>query len=131
MTFRLCPTILIAVLICTALPACKKFPELEVSEVQFDSKTPYPKFVPLDILLKEPEATITDEVEDNLTSRRDTLQDTPVVSSAQAEKANDPVLDRLDALNARLEAQAAADPIIDDALRKRMEGGINPPTLPE
>ena len=131
MTFRLRPTILITVLFCAALPACKKFPEIKISEAQFVSKTPYPKFVPLDILLKEPEATITDEVEDDLTSRRDTLQSTPVASAAQTEMANDPMLDRLDALRARRKAQTAADPIIDDALRKRMEGGINPPTLPE
>jgi len=131
MTFRLRPTILITVLFCAALPACKKFPEIKISEAQFVSKTPYPKFVPLDILLKEPEATITDEVEDDLTSRRNMLQSTPVASAAQTGMANDPVLDRLDALRARSKVQAAADPIIDDALRKRMEGGINPPTLPE
>ena len=108
---------------------CQKFPELEVSEAQFDGKTPYPEFVPIEELLIEPEATITSEVETDLTTRRDTLQETP--EGADAEDAGDPVLDRIDALRERRDNEATNDPIIDDALRKRLEGGINPPTIAE
>ncbi len=131
MSARRAHSFLILTFACAALSSCAKFPELEVSEAQFDSKTPYPKFVPLDVLLKEPEATITDDVQDDLTARRDDLQDTPTPSSESTDQANDPVLDRLDALSARRDAQASNDPIIDDELRKRMEGGITPPTIPE
>ena len=114
-------------ILCSGVVACAKFPELEVSEAQFDRKTPYPKFVPLDVLLKEPEASITDDVQDELTTRRDDLQSTP--DAASSEETNDPVLDRLDALRARRDEEK--EPIIDDDLRKRLEGGITPPTIPE
>ena len=108
------------------LNGCANFPELEVSEAEFDRKTRYPKFVPLEVLLKEPEATITDEVEAELTTRREDLQGTPV--GVDAEDANDPVLNRIDQLRAQQQSNSANDPIIDDALRERMEGGIKPPT---
>lgn len=115
--------------LCIGLSACKDFPDLEVSEAEFDKKTPYPKLIPLEVLLKEPEATITDEIETELTTRRDDLNATP--QAADAEDTNDPVLNRIDALRARQEEKAANDPIIDEKLRKRMEDGIKPPTLPE
>lgn len=111
------------------LAGCATFPELEVSEAQFDSKTPYPKPVPLDELLTEPEPSITDEVQEELTTRRDDLLETP--DAEDAEEAKDPVLDRIDALRKKREEQAQSDPVIDDELRKRMEGGITPPTVPE
>lgn len=123
------PLLISLVALCLAVPACRKFPELELSEKQFDNKTPYPEFVPLEILLKEPEATITDEVETDLTTRREDLQDTP--AGQDATEAKDPVLDRLDALRAQRDAQAQSQPIIDDELRKRMEGGITAPIEPE
>ena len=108
-----------------ALSGCKSFPELEVSEAQFDRKTPYPKLIPLEVLLKEPEPAITDDVQTDLTTRRDDLLSTP--AGADADAANDPVLNRIDALRARQEAQAKNHPIIDEELRKRMESGIKPP----
>ncbi|MGH1578677.1 hypothetical protein [Planktotalea sp.] len=112
-----------------SLPGCRKFPEVEVSEAQFDSKTPYPKLIPFETLLKEPEPSITDEVEEDLTTRRDDLLDTP--DADDLEEAKDPVLDRIDALRKRRDEQTTSDPIIDDELRKRLEGGITPPTEPE
>lgn len=122
-------TLLVLTCVTAALPGCRKFPEVEVSEKQFDSKTPYPEFVPLEDLLNEPEATITDEVETNLTTRRDDLAETP--DAQDLEDAQDPVLDRLDALRAKRETDAGSDPIIDEDLRKRLEGGITPPTIAE
>ncbi len=109
--------------------ACTTFPEPEVSEAEFDSKTPYPKLVPLEELLKEPEPSITDELQSDLTTRRDDLLSAPGSSNAAASQ--DPVLDRIDALRAQRDEQAARDSIIDDALRKRMEAGITAPTVPE
>lgn len=108
---------------------CAEIPEIEVSEAQFDSKTPYPKLVPIEELLKEPEASITDEVQDDLTTRRDDLLETPAAEGSEDTK--DPVLDRIDALRARRDAEAASDPVIDEELRKRMETGISAPTVPE
>ncbi|MGB7317233.1 MAG: hypothetical protein WBC85_04630 [Planktotalea sp.] len=123
------PFIIFIALCAAGLGGCGKFPELEVSEAQFDSKTPYPKLVPLEELLKEPEATITDEVQTDLTTRRDDLQATPEAQGVS--DTSDPVLDRIDELRARRDAQAASDPAIDDELRKRMEAGITAPTVPE
>jgi hypothetical protein len=117
------------ILLAVGLQACTKFPELEVSEAQFDDKTPYPEFVPMDVLLKEPEATITDDVETDLTTRRDDLLTTPDAQSAQDLK--DPVLDRIDALRERSQANAQNGSIFDDELRKRLEGGITATTVPE
>lgn len=108
------------------LSGCGNFPELEVSEAEFDRTTPYPKLVPMDVLLKEPEPAITDELQSDLTTRRDDLLATP--TAADAEQRNDPVLDRLDALRAQQAAREQADALIDDELRKRMEDGIKPPS---
>lgn len=116
-------------LLCASVSGCKKFPELELSEEQFDSKSPYPELVPLSVLLEEPEATITDDVETDLTTRRDDLLTTP--DGATVEETKDPLLERLDALRERREAEAAEGSIFDDELRKRLEGGITPPTVPE
>jgi hypothetical protein len=77
-------------------------------------------------LLKEPKPSITDEVQDDLTTRRDDLLETP-----DAQQAKDPMLDRIDALRSRRDEQAESDPIIDEDLRKRLEGGISTPTVPE
>ena len=125
---RLFTPLILATLL-TQLAACATFPELEVSEAQFDSKTPYPELVPVEELLEEPEASITDEVQDDLTTRRDELLETP--DAKDAEEAKDPVLDRIAALRKRRDEQAASDPVIDDELRKRMEGGISAPIVPE
>ncbi|WP_293448397.1 hypothetical protein [Planktotalea sp.] len=116
-------------LLCASVSGCKKFPELELSEEQFDSKLPYPELVPLSVLLEESKATITDDVETDLTTRRDDLLTTP--DGATVEETKDPLLERLDALHERREAEADEGSIFDDELRKRLEGGITPPTVPE
>jgi hypothetical protein len=116
-------------LLCAGISGCKKFPELELSEEQFDSKSPYPELVPVSVLLEEPEATITGEVETDLTTRRDDLLTTP--DAETVEETKDPILNRLDALRERRQAEAAEGSIFDEELRKRLEGGITPPTVPE
>ncbi|MEP5154820.1 hypothetical protein [Planktotalea sp.] len=108
-----------------SLGGCADFPELEVSEAEFDRTTPYPDLVPLDELLEEPEPTITDELQDTLTTRRDDLLATP--SGADS----DPLLERLEALRKKRDEKLVADPEIDEELRKRLEGGITAPTEPE
>lgn len=106
------------------LASCTEFPELEVSEAEFDSSTPYPDLVPLEQLLKEPEPTITDEVQDTLTTRRDDLQSTP----SGADPEGDPLLERLQALRDKRDEKLEADPVIDETLRKRLEAGISAPS---
>lgn len=124
--------LILALMSLPALAACQNFPELDVSEARFDASTPYPDLVPVSELLDAPEATITDEVEDELTNRRDDLTATPQApSTADSDPAKDPLQNRLDALREKRDAEADNDPIIDDALRKRLETGITAPTLPE
>lgn len=117
-------SIFLVLLLGAGLVACRKFPEVDVSEKQFDSKTAYPEFVPLDELLDAPEPTITEEVESDLTTRRDDLQTTPQALDAEAQNA--PVLDRLDALRQKRDE---TDPraIFDEETRKRLESGITDP----
>ncbi|MEN8891501.1 hypothetical protein [Planktotalea arctica] len=117
----------IIALAATALLGCQKFPELDVSEEQFDAKSPYPKLVPIEELLKEPEPSITGEVQEELTARRDDLQAAPT----PGQNSDDPMQNRIDALRARRDVQAASDPLLDADLRKRMERGINAPIAPE
>jgi hypothetical protein len=117
------PIFIIAFLV--SLAGCADFPELEVSEAQFDSDTPYPDLVPLDELLEEPEPAITDELQETLTTRRDDLLATPDGAT------NDPLQARLDALRKKRDEKLEADPVIDDELRKRLEEGITAPTEPE
>ncbi len=125
---------------CSALAACSDLPELEVSEAEFDSKAPYPEFVPLDVLLKEPEATITDDTQDALDTRREDLLSTPV---AQTEPNDDALQKRIDALRKRQqrlsastlsrtpEVETSSAQSIEDRLRDRLENGIRPPTPSE
>jgi len=130
--------------LCCALSACADFPELEVSEAEFDSDTPYPEFVPLEVLLKEPEVTITDETQAELDTRREDLQSTPV---ATPDAEDDALQERIDALRKRQKelsentATAETDAnvgddasdtqSIEDRLRDRLENGIRPPTSSE
>mgnify|MGYP001157965971 CR=1 FL=1 len=125
---------------CSALAACSDLPELEVSEAEFDSKTPYPDFVPLDVLLKEPEATITDDTQNALDTRREDLLSTPF---AQTEPKEDALQKRIDALRKRQqelsastlsrtpEVETSSAQSIEDRLRDRLENGIRPPTPSE
>ena len=124
------PRAIIALTCCiAALTACRQFPEIDVSEARFDKSTPYPEFVPLDVLLEEPEPEIDAELETELTQRGSTLNQTP--EAPTTEEQQDPLLDRLDALRAKRAEQAGSDPIISDELRERMTGGITAPTIPE
>lgn len=116
------------ILLASLSAGCRDFPELELSEAEFDSSTPYPKFVPVEELLKEPEPSITDETQNALTSRRDALLDTP---DGDGVSRKDPLLDRLDALRAKRDARVTGDPVIDDQLRKRMTEGVTVPIAPE
>lgn len=116
------------------LAACADIPELEVSEAEFDATTPYPGFVPFDILLKDPEPSITGDVEAELTERNTSLNARIAEPAASAAAATlpqtDPLLDRLDALRAKRETVNQA-PVIDDALRARIDAGISAPTVTE
>lgn len=112
-----------------ALSSCRAFPEIEVSEQQFDAQTPYPEFVPLDVLLDEPEAEIDAEMQKDLTKRNRVLGRTDSAETLEDEQ--DPLLDRLDALRAKRDEEAVNDPAISDELRKRMEAGITAPRVPE
>lgn len=124
---------LITCLLVMALGGCRNFPEVEVSEAQFDSKTPYPEFVPLEVLMEQPEPAITPELQTELTTRRDALNATPqaaeaVLRSDARTGSKDPLLNRLDALRAKQATHNENAPDIEDELRKRMEEGITPPT---
>lgn len=121
--------LLIFLFLSLALTGCATFPEVEVSDQKFDADTPYPEFVPLDILLKAPEPEIDAETEAELTQRNADLAQTP--SGATAQETADPILDRLDALRAKQAEQSAAAPEISDALRARMDAGITAPAIPE
>lgn len=111
--------LLLSLAIC--LQACRTFPEVEKLEQTFDAKQPYPDFVPLDLLLKEPVASITPELEAEMTADRDALQNTPAGTGSK-----DPLQDRIDALDKK--RAAAKNSRIDDATRKRMENGITAPS---
>jgi hypothetical protein len=117
------------------LAACAGIPELEVSEAEFDDTTPYPGFVPFDILLKDPVPTITGDVETELTTRNADLTArtaAPALAAASGTPLpqTDPLLDRLDALRAKRNAIGQTT-VIDDALRARIDAGITAPTVPE
>ena len=124
----------------SALAACSDLPELEVSEAEFDSKAPYPEFVPLDVLLKEPEATINDNTQDALDTRREDLLSTHV---AQTEPNDEALQKRIDALRKRQqelsastlsrtpEVETSSAQSIEDRLRDRLENRIRPPTPSE
>ncbi|MEM9581296.1 MAG: hypothetical protein AAF891_11470, partial [Pseudomonadota bacterium] len=83
----------------------------------------------IDILLKEPEPEIDADFETEMTQRAVDLEATPEDASLEDKK--DPVLDRLDALRAKRDAQEANGPLISDDLRKRLKTGVTEPQLPE
>jgi hypothetical protein len=140
MSFSVKPTPLLIIALCTALAACADLPELEVSEAEFDSDTPYPEFVPVDVLLKEPEATITDDTQDDLDTRREDLLSTPLTDT---DDEDDALQERIDALRKRQQemsktpsastqtVEESAEQSIEDRLRDRLENGIRPPTPSE
>ncbi len=123
------PVLILGLLV---LSGCAGLPDLELSDAEFDQDTPYPEFVPLDVLLKEPEATITDETESTLDARREELVNTPLSPSGDT---NDALQQRIDALRKRQQelstGLAASEDDLDDRLRDRLENGIQPPNTSE
>ena len=122
------PVLIVLIGLSLALPACRKFPELEVSEAQFDDDTPYPELVPLEELLNAPEPTIDFELEVEMTERAVIQQGTP--QATPPEDATDPIQNRLDALRAKRDDASANRETLNDAMRKRLEEGVQIPDAP-
>ncbi len=109
------------------LGGCSSIPKVNISDARFDSTTPYPEFVPLEILLKEPEATIDDSFEASITIRAADQQDEALAAASQSATDTGAVDSRLETLRAKRDALTDVSSALDEESRTRLEAGISVP----